>query len=318
MSSAQRQVIRIATRASPLAMAQSQRVADRLATALGLDPQAAPQLVIVDTFGDRTQKLGTPLHQIGGQGVFVKEVQAAVLDGRADLAVHSAKDLPTATTAGLVIGAISERGDVRDALIGSTLRELRDGAVVASGSVRRRAQLAHLRPDLRFIELRGNMATRAAKALEPDIDAVVIGATGLDRIDLGHLVDEHLDPVHVCVPQIAQAAVAIECRVDDEDVRAAVAAIDDHDAHLAVLAERAFLSQLGSGCTLPVGAWCRRLAASWELIALVASLDGSDVVRLTADRSELTIASAISFGADAGRDILDAGAADLLRRAGLG
>jgi hydroxymethylbilane synthase len=311
--------LRIATRSSPLARWQSTRVAELLAAAARRDDRAlSVSLVTVDTLGDRTQALGTPLHRIGGQGVFVKEVQAAVLDGRADLAVHSAKDLPSSPTPGLTIAAVPVRDDVRDGLVGSALDALGDGAVVATGSVRRRAQLAHLRPDLRFVELRGNMATRVAKADEPGIGAVVVGVAGLDRLGLGYRVEERLDPVSVSVPQIAQAAIAVECRSDDAAAIGRLAAIDDAEAHLAVLAERAFLARLGSGCTLPVAAWCRLERSHWALTGLIASAEGHKVVRGAASRLVLDRSTAALLGSGLADDLLRRGGAELLGRAGVG
>jgi hydroxymethylbilane synthase len=304
-------LLRIATRSSPLARWQSELVAGRLAAA-----GVRAELVTVDTLGDRTQALGTPLHALGGQGVFVKEVQAAVLDGRADIAVHSAKDLPSAATDGLVIAAVPMRDDVRDGLVGTPLAELPEGAVIASGSVRRRAQLAHRRPDLRFVELRGNMATRVARADDPGIGAVVVGVAGLDRIGLGHHVVQHLDPEHECVPQIGQAAIAVECRSDDRTALALLGAIDDPVAHLGVIAERAYLAELGSGCTLPVAAWCRWVDdVGWTMTALVASPDGADIVRGAVSSPGLDPVGAAGLGRGLAHDLLAAGAGALLDRA---
>jgi hydroxymethylbilane synthase len=238
--------IRLATRGSPLARWQAARVAGLLDAAAG-----APvcQILVIDTTGDRLAEV--PIEQIGGQGVFVKEIQAAVLEGRADVAVHSAKDLPSITPAGLVLAAIPERVDPRDAVVGSRLADLGVGATVATGSVRRRAQLAWLRPDLTFVELRGNMATRLERARAAGAGLVAVAA--LERLGLRDQIAEILDTV-TCLPQVAQGALAVECRVDDADTRRALAAIDDPVAHAAVTAERAFLAEMGGGCTLPVGA----------------------------------------------------------------
>ena len=174
-----------ATRGSPLARWQAEHVASLLR---GADPAVEVELVVVDTQGDR--RLDVPIYELGGKGVFAKEVQAAVLDGRADLAVHSAKDLPSVTVPGLVLAAVPERGDPRDALVGSTLADLPEGAEVATGSLRRRAELWRHRPDLRFVSLRGNMQTRLAKAAEHD--AIVVAATALDRLGLATQIAERL------------------------------------------------------------------------------------------------------------------------------
>lgn len=253
--------MRLATRGSPLARWQAEWVARRL-------PDA--ELVIVETTGDRRQDVS--LTEIGGQGVFVKEVQAAVLDGQADAAVHSAKDLPSVTAPGLLLAAVGERGDPRDALVGSTLAGLPSGAVVATGSVRRRAQLAHLRPDLTFADLRGNIATRLAKA--EGFDAVVMAVAALERLGMGDRIAEALDPATM-VPQAAQGAIAVECRDDDEATITALRTIDHGPTRRAVDAERAFLATLGGGCTLPVGAY----AEGDTLVGLIASFDGRICLR---------------------------------------
>lgn len=264
--------LRIATRGSALARWQAERVAALLLERTG----AAAELVIVETAGDRD--LTSPIHAMGGTGVFVKEVQEAVLRGDADLAVHSAKDLPAITPDGLVLGAFPERADVRDALVGSTLDGLPTGATVATGSVRRRVQLAARRPDLTFVELRGNMATRLARA--DDVDAVVVAAAALDRLDLADRIAERLEP-SVLLPQVAQGALAVECRADDDTALAALAAIDDPEIHRAVAAERAFLGALGGGCDLPVGALAVLDGATVRMEALVAEPDGSALRRAT-------------------------------------
>ncbi len=233
------------------------------------------ELVVVETTGDR--RADTPIHEMGGTGVFVKEVQQAVLDGRADIAVHSAKDLPSEQTPGLVIAAVPERGDPRDALVGSTLADLPNGAVVATGSVRRRAQLAALRADVIFADLRGNMETRLAKAA--GFDAIVVAAAAFDRLGLEDHITERL-ATSVMLPQVAQGALAVECRDDDAATRERLATIDDHDAHRAVIAERAFLAELGGGCDQPVGALAHITDdGGVEIEGLLASLDGRAVVR---------------------------------------
>jgi hydroxymethylbilane synthase len=238
--------VRLATRRSELALWQARHVAELLATH---HPGLGIELVPVSTEGDR--RLDVPLSEIGGKGVFATEVQAAVLEGRADLAVHSAKDLPAVTGEGLVLAAVPERGDPRDALVGARLDDLADGAVVATGSARRRAQLAALRPDLTFAELRGNMATRLAKAAE--FDAIVVAAVAFERLGLAEHLTEVLG-VSAFVPQVAQAALAVECRADDAATIALVAAIEHGPSRRCVDAERAFLAELGGDCNLPAGA----------------------------------------------------------------
>lgn len=264
--------LRIATRASSLAMWQAEHVAGLLAAA---HPGLAVELVPVSTEGDR--RLDVPLSAIGGKGVFATEVQAALLDGRAEVAVHSGKDLPAVTAPELSLAAVPPRGDARDALVGSRLDDLRPGAVVATGSARRRAQLAHLRPDLEFAELRGNMATRLEKAA--GFDAIVVAAVALVRLGLSpHLTD--VLGVDRFVPQVSQGALAVECRADAPEVRELLGVIEDPTARRAVDTERAFLAELGGDCTLPAGAHATVAGdGSVELRAVLASDVGGRFVR---------------------------------------
>ncbi len=237
--------VRIATRSSAQAWAQAEQVARTIERC---HPTVAVELVAVETTGDLRQDV--PLHEMGGQGVFVKEVQRAVLDGRAELAVHSAKDLPSVPAPGLVIGAFCPRRDPRDALVGRSLADLGVGAVVATGSVRRRAQLAELRPDLRFVELRGNIGTRLSKV--PDDGAIVMAVAALEVLGLTDRIAEVLDPDQM-VPAVGQGCVAVECRSDDLIARDVLASVDHGATRDAVELERAYLAELGSGCSLPVG-----------------------------------------------------------------
>ena len=274
-------VVRIATRGSALARWQAEHVAGLLRSA---DPALVAELVLVDTLGDRAQE--RPIWELGGQGVFVKEVQAAVLDGRADLAVHSAKDLPSApalATPGLVIGCVPERGDARDALVGRPLAAIPPGGVVATGSTRRRAQLADRRPDLTFTGLRGNIDTRLARVGEgpsgPEVSAVVVAAAALERLGRRPHAVEVLVP-SVMVPQVGQGALAVECRDDDHPVRPLLAGVEHGPSRRAVDAERAYLACLGGGCELPVGAYAVEDGDGrlW-LRAVLATLDGRMVLR---------------------------------------
>jgi hydroxymethylbilane synthase len=250
--------LRLATRGSPQARTQAQLVADAITATTG----EAAKLVLIETTGDRKQSV--PLHTIGGQGVFVKEVQQAVLDGRADAAVHSAKDLPSDTPEVLRLAALCRRREAGDALIGRRLAELADGAVVATGSVRRRAQLADLRPDLRFVELRGNIARRLEQI--PDDGSIVMAIAALEVLGMTDRIAERLDP-SVFVPAVGQGCVAVECRADDVRTAGLLAGIDDAQTRFAVTTERAFLAELGAGCTLPLGAHC----AAGELHTFFAS-----------------------------------------------
>jgi hydroxymethylbilane synthase len=266
--------LRVATRGSQLAKWQAQFVADRL---LEAHPGLTVELLVVETTGDR--RLDIPIWEMGGQGVFVREVQAAVLDGRADLAVHSAKDLPSTTAPGLDLACVPVRADARDALIGSTLAELPPGARVATGSVRRRAQLAWLRPDLTFAALRGNIATRIAKAA--DHHAVVVAAAALYRLGLADQASEVLSTDDL-LPQVGQGALAVECRAGDDVSSSLLAAIEDPAARRAVDAERGFLARLGGGCDLPVGAYAVEDGDGRLIIdGFLATLDGRILLRDT-------------------------------------
>lgn len=266
--------LRVATRGSALARWQAERVVELLGV--------PAELVLVATRGD--ERTDVPIHAMGGTGVFVKEVELAVLDGRADVAVHSAKDLPSATAPGLELAAVPERADARDALVGAPLAAIPTGGRVGTGSVRRRAQLANVRSDLTFGELRGNIATRLEKATR--FDAVVVAAAALDRLGLADQIAERLEP-EVMLPQVAQGALAVECRTDDAATRELVVAIDDPAARAAVTAERAYLARLGGGCDLPCGALARVTADGViELEGLLSSLDGRIALRATGSGSD--------------------------------
>jgi hydroxymethylbilane synthase len=296
-------VLRIATRGSVLARWQAEEVARLLRSA---QPGLDSELVLVDTTGDRRQDV--PVWDMGGQGVFVKEVQAAVLDGRADAAVHSAKDLPSTTGPGLVLAAVPVRADPRDALVGATLSTLGPGAVVATGSVRRRAQLAWLRPDLTFTGLRGNVPTRLERV--PPGGAVVVAAAALERLDLSDRAAEIL-AVEIMLPQVGQGAIAVECRASDETTRVLLEAVDDVRVHAAVAAERAYLARLGGGCDLPVGAFAGPGAGGRDLVVqgLMASHDGRVVLRSSVTGPE---AASERLGRMLADELLAAGGADLL------
>lgn len=241
------------------------------------EPSVQVELVEVDTRGDR--RLDLPISELGGKGVFAKEVQQAVLDGRADFAVHSAKDLPSVTVPGLVLAAVPTRGDARDALVGSTLDGLPGGARVATGSARRRVQLAERRPDLEFHELRGNMATRLAKA--GHFDAIVVAAVAFQRLGWTDRLDDVL-ATGVMLPQVGQGALAVECRADDEATMAGLVGIEHGPSRRRVDAERAFLAELGGDCDLPAGAHAvieDGTGGVLRLDALLASPDGKTLWR---------------------------------------
>ena len=264
-------VLRLATRRSPLALAQAERVR-RALLARGVEVE----VVGVETHGDRDRS--RPLATMGGQGVFARAIQDDLLEGRADVAVHSAKDLPSVTPDGLVIAAVPEREDAADALIGATLDDLAPGARVATGSPRRRALLLERRPDLTVLELRGNMATRFAAVGADGVAAVVVAVAALARLGETGRIAERLDPEWF-LPQVAQGAIALECRADDVATRTLLASLDDEAASRAVRAERSFLAELGAGCSVPVGAHAEVIGDEIRLRGLMASRDGRTVLR---------------------------------------
>ncbi len=273
-------VVRLATRRSPLALLQARYVQERL---LGID--VGSELVLVQTSGDTT--LDVPLSSMGGQGVFAVEVQRAVLRGEADVAVHSAKDLPSTTPEGLVLTCVPERRDPVDVLVGRSLAGLGPGATVATGSPRRRALLLEHRPDLNIVELRGNMATRLAAPQRDGIDAVVAAAAALERLGETSRVAERLDPMWF-VPQVGQGSLALEARDDDDATTATLALFNDLDAFEALAAERAFLRELGAGCSVPAGAFATWESGDLTISGVMIGVDGSRSVRhrLTGRNSE--------------------------------
>lgn len=262
-------MLRIATRSSAQARTQAEHLG---AAVMAASPGTRVEYVFVDTSGDLDRT--TPLHELGGQGIFVKEVQRAVLDGRADVAAHSAKDLPSATAEGLVIAAFTARRSAEDALVGARLADLAEGATVATGSVRRRSQLARIRPDLVFTELRGNIATRLGKI--PEEGAIVMAVAALEILGLTDRIAEVLD-VSTAVPMVGQGCVAAECRDDDAVTASLLAAVDHQPTRRALECERAFLAELGAGCSLPVGA---HLAVDGTFRAYMAATDGHDSVQI--------------------------------------
>lgn len=290
----------IASRGSQLALWQARWIQTRLA-ALGHESR----IEIIKTTGDKIQDV--PLAKVGTKGLFTKEIEEALLDGRADLAVHSLKDLPTELPAGLTLAAVPEREDPRDALVGKTLSELRQGAKVGTSSLRRSAQLRHLRPDLRVESVRGNVDTRLRKLDEGQYEAILLAAAGLKRLGWAARIAEILDPAQMC-PAVGQGALAIETRPGGAGFDA-VRALDHAATHSAVLAERGVLGALGGGCQVPIGAHARIDNGRLYLTGLVAAPDGSQMIRA---ESEGPVAEAADLGGAMGRDLLDRGARRIL------
>lgn len=239
-------LLRIATRKSPLALWQSNYVADRLRL---VHRGIKIELIALNTAADKD--LTMPIAEIGGKGAFAKEVQQLVLNGSADVAVHSAKDLQAESPDGLALGAFCARGDARDCLVGSALQDLREGATVGTGSARRRVQLLAIRPDLEVVGLRGNIATRLKRAEQ--MDAIVMAAAALERLNLRPGVVDLFSPDQM-VPQVGQGALAIECRSTDAVMQELLDGIDDVPTRTVVEIERRFLQTLGGDCDLPAGA----------------------------------------------------------------
>jgi hydroxymethylbilane synthase len=287
----------IASRGSQLALWQAHWVEAQL--------QAAGhecRIEIIKTTGDKITDV--PLAKVGTKGLFTKEIEEALLDGRAQLAVHSLKDLPTELPEGLVLGAVPEREDPRDAIIGKTLAELPQGAKVGTSSLRRSAQLKKLRPDLVIESVRGNLDTRLRKLDEGQYDAILLAAAGMKRLGWAARVAEILPPELMC-PAVGQGALAIETRAGF-----ALPAILDHaDTHTAVLAERGLLGALGGGCQVPIGAHATVTAGRVRLLGLVAAPDGSEIVRAEAEGPS---AEAAAIGSRLGADLLTRGARKIL------
>jgi hydroxymethylbilane synthase len=293
-------VIVIASRGSQLALWQARHVAARLAE-LG----AEARIEIIKTTGDRITDV--PLAQVGGKGLFTKEIEEALLAGTADLAVHSLKDMPTELPPGLTLAAIPEREDPRDALIGRTLSELREGSVVGTSSLRREAQLRALGIGLVTKMLRGNVDTRLRKLDEGQYDAIVLAAAGLRRLGWANRIAETL-PVETMFPAVGQGALAIETRDDGGPVQELVRKLDHAESRLAVTAERELLATLGGGCQVPVGAHAHVDGSTIHLRAIVASPEGSRVVR-----GELSGSDAMQVGRELGTRLLNEGAREILR-----
>jgi hydroxymethylbilane synthase len=286
--------LRIATRGSALARAQTELAVEALRQASsGVDAE----VLVVHTSGDRSPDMPAALME--GQGWFTAELEKALLDGRADAAVHSAKDLPTVLAEGLAVVALLQRADARDALAtrdGSTMATLQEGASVGTSSPRREAFLRALRPDLRAVPIRGNVDTRLRKLDEGEVDALLVAAAGLDRLGRGDRATERLDP-QLFVPAPAQGAIAIEARVGSDAADACAMADDPHTA-AAVRAEREVLLRLGAGCRLPLGAWARVEEGRLVLLGALASEEGSSITIRTAELAAELTADPRALGAE--------------------
>lgn len=295
-------ILRIGTRGSMLAKWQAESVRKKLFVASGMEAE----IVIIKTSGDKMQQ--APLTQIGGKGIFIKELEEALLEESIDLAVHSVKDVPTDIPSRLMFPAVCRRDDVRDCLVGSTLANLRHGARVGTSSLRRQAQLRHLRPDLDLRDLRGNVDTRLRKVESGEYEAVMVAKAGLDRLGLSQRISEVLSP-EICMPAVGQGAIAVECRLKDTEAGDLLAPLDDAETRTAIIAERALLSALQGGCQVPMGAWARIERSELLLDACVCSVDGAQYVK---QRATAPPDQAVQLGEHMARVLIEAGAQSIL------
>lgn len=299
-------LIRIATRKSALALWQAEFVKAEL---LKHHPQLQVELVPMSTQGDKI--LDTPLAKIGGKGLFVKELETAILEGRADIAVHSMKDVPVDFPPGLMLSTICQREDSRDAFVSNqftSLAQLPAGAVVGTSSLRRQSQLKALRPDLQVRDLRGNVNTRLAKLDNGEFAAIILAAAGLIRLGFAQRIASYL-PVEMSLPANGQGAVGIECRSDDLAVQQLLSALEHSITRNCVLAERAMNRTLQGGCQVPIGAFALQNNEELWLRGLVGSLDGQHIIR---DEIRGPAAQAEQLGQQLAERLLQAGAQDIL------
>jgi hydroxymethylbilane synthase len=303
-------LIRIGSRGSQLARWQAQHIAARL-QALGLPST----IEIITTTGDRIQN--APFVQVGTKGMFTKEIEEALLEGRIDLAVHSMKDLPTELLPEFCIAAVPQRADARDAFVSvlyESLQDLPRGSVVGTSSLRRQAQVRVLRTDLQLQELRGNVDTRLRKLTDGKYDAILLAAAGLERLEYTQYLRGRFAVEEIC-PAPAQGALAIECRSGDIPTKNLVAALHHPPTGFAVIVERVVLGKLGGGCHLPVGVYCEQTdPARWEVTAVVVRPDGSAILRehMSASVTELSKAAAHSLGNAVAERLLVQGAKDMI------
>ncbi len=303
--------LRIGTRGSPLALWQARSIGEALRSIAGVESE----IVIVKTSGDKFQQ--TSFSDIGTKGVFIKELEDALLDCRVDLAVHSMKDVPTEIPGGLTIAAICKRQDVRDALLstsGTPLDRLPAGARVGTSSLRRKSQLLYARRDLQILDLRGNVETRIEKLRRGDYEAIVLAKAGLDRLGLSANITEVL-PTDVCLPAAGQGAIGIETRADNDETLGILAALNDAETRSGVEAERAVLAGLEGGCQVSIGAWGRVESGKLVLEVAVLSPDGAQRMR---EKISGAPQEAVSLGGRLAAKMLEQGAAALLAREGRG
>ena len=298
--------LRIATRKSALALWQANHVKAGLEASY---PGLVVELVPLLTTGDKI--LDVPLAKVGGKGLFTKEIEQALIDGRADLAVHSMKDVPTQRAPGLMLAGTGVREDVRDALVSprvKSVEKLPKGARVGTSSLRRQAQLLNLRPDLRIVSIRGNVQTRMRKIEELNLEGVILAAAGLRRLGFADRITQYIPP-SLSLPAIAQGSLALEIRADDERTRELVAIFHHEPTEIAVTAERAFLARLEGGCQVPIAGLAQVDGGLVAMEGLVGSIDGKTLIR---DRGEGPVAEAERVGRELAEKILDRGGRAIL------
>ena len=299
--------LKIGTRASKLAMWQAQWVKDSLRKN-GWNKEI--ELVPIRTKGDKI--LDSPLAKIGGKGLFVKEIEEALIRNEIDMAVHSMKDVPTKLVDGLTIGAVTDREDPRDALVSRDnmiLKHLPKDAMVGTSSLRRQSQILHHFPGFQIIQIRGNVETRLRRIEGPEgLNAVIVAAAGLNRLGLYDRVTEYLPP-EICLPAIGQGAMGIEIREDDKRIKAVIQPINDHRTNISVMAERAFLHRLGGSCQIPIAGFAEVKGDEVVLEGMVASLDGARMIR---DKLSAPIEEAQKLGIELAEQLLVEGASKIL------
>lgn len=299
--------LKIATRQSPLALWQAEHIRARLQE---LHPDLTVELVKFVTQGDKI--LDTPLAKIGGKGLFVKELEAALLDGRADLAVHSMKDVPMALPEGLTLAVICEREDPLDAFVSNQFEKFADlpqGARVGTSSLRRKSQILKQRPDLQIIDLRGNVGTRLGKLDEGQYDAIILASAGLKRLGLENRIRHTIEP-NVSLPAVGQGALGLECRADDQEVLALIQPLLHIETDVCVRAERAFNAYLEGGCQVPIAGYATLQDGKIHIEGRVGSVDGQTLLRAELNDE---IHNAQQLGENLARNLLEQGAGDLLK-----
>lgn len=296
-----KQLIKVGSRKSALAMWQTEHVIEILKEK---NPELDFEIIPISTKGDKI--LDVPLAKIGDKGLFTKELEVALLNGEIDFAVHSVKDMPTNLPEGLKLGAMTKRHNPQDAFVSADdikFEDLPEGAVIGTSSLRRRAQLLYHRPDLNLVDIRGNLQTRLTRMKEQNMDGIILAAAGLERLGMAENIKDRLD-FSICLPAVGQGSLAIEIREDDFFIEKIISSINDEETEICIRAERALLRDFEGGCQIPIGAHGEILEGKLFLEGLVASLDGTKMIRNT-------IKTEVSDPEKTGKDL-----ADLLRKDG--